>query len=90
MYEYIQGGKPMAALIYYLEADSRTIFSLLFRRPRDEIQRLLNQADSIASSFRLKTSSRIPKLTMQVDSGGKPLFLTCSILRIANPGQFTK
>jgi hypothetical protein len=53
-YEYVRGGKPMAALVYYLEADSRTIYSLLFRGPRDELQRLSNQTDSIARSFRLK------------------------------------
>lgn len=61
-YEYTQGGKPMTALVYYLEADNRTIYSLLFSGTRDEILRLLIQADSIARSFRLK-SSRPPKLT---------------------------
>jgi len=57
-YEYTRGGKPMTALIYYLEADNRTIFSLLFRGPRDGMKNLRDQADSIASSFRLKRSSR--------------------------------
>ena len=57
-YEYTQGGKPMTAIIYYLEADSRTIYSLLFTGPRDEIQRLQNEADAIARSFRLKGPSR--------------------------------
>lgn len=52
----------MTALVYYLEADNRTIYSLLFSGTRDEILRLLTQADSIARSFRLK-SSRPPKLT---------------------------
>jgi hypothetical protein len=55
-YEYIQGGKPTTAIIYYLEADKRTIYSLLFRGRRDEIQSLQNQADSIAGSFHLKHS----------------------------------
>lgn len=59
-YEYTQGGKPMTALVYYLEADNRTIYSLLFSGTRDEILRLLTQADSIARSFRLK-SSRPPR-----------------------------
>ena len=53
-YEYTRGGKPMIALIYYLEADNRTIFSLLFRGPRAGMENLRNQADSIARSFRLK------------------------------------
>ena len=56
-YEYTRGGKPMTALIYYLEADNRTIYSLLFRGTRDEMQRLHDQSDSIARSFRLKKSS---------------------------------
>lgn len=53
-YEYTQGGKPMAALAYYFEADSRTIYSLLFTGTRDELQGLRDQTDSIARSFRLK------------------------------------
>jgi len=57
-YEYTQGGKPMTAIIYYLEADSRTIYSLLFRGLRDDIQRLNDEADAIARSFRLKRSAR--------------------------------
>jgi hypothetical protein len=57
-YEYTQGGQPMAALAYYLEADNRTIYSLLFTGTRDELQSLHNQADSIARSFRLKKSRR--------------------------------
>jgi hypothetical protein len=55
-YGYTQGGKPMIALVYYLEADNRTIYSLLFTGTRDELQSLLDQADSIARSFRLKKS----------------------------------
>ena len=53
-YEYTRGGKPMVALVYYLEADNRTIYSLLFTGPRDELQSHLDQTDSIARSFRLK------------------------------------
>lgn len=61
-YEYTQGGKPMIALVYYLEADNRTIYSLLFTGTRDELQGHMGQADSIARSFRLKVQSR-PQLT---------------------------
>ena len=55
-YEYTRGGKPMLALVYYLEADNRTIYSLLFTGPRDELQGHLDRTDSIARSFRLKKS----------------------------------
>lgn len=57
-YEYVRGGKIMSARIYYLEADNRTIYSLLFTGPRDELQRLGSQTESIARSFRLKTVRR--------------------------------
>lgn len=58
-YGYTQGGKPMIALVYYLEADNRTIYSLLFTGTRDELQGLLDEADSIARSFRLKKPRRV-------------------------------
>lgn len=57
-YEYVQGGKIMFALVYYLEADNRTIYSLLFRGSRDALQSLGNQPDSIARTFRLKNIRR--------------------------------
>jgi len=56
-YEYTRGGKPMIALTYYLEANNRIIYGLLFRGPRDEMENLRTQADSIANSFRLKKHS---------------------------------
>ena len=66
-YEYTRGGKPMTALIYYLEADNRTIFSFLFRGPRDGMENLRNQADAIARSFRLKRSTP-PEIDTQSDN----------------------
>lgn len=57
-YEYVQSGKIMNARIYYLEADNRTIYSLLFTGPRDELERLGDQTESIARSFRLKNVRR--------------------------------
>lgn len=57
-YEYSKGGKIMSARIYYLEADNRTIYSLLFTGPSDEISSLGNQTESIARSFRLKNTRR--------------------------------
>ncbi|HEY6121169.1 MAG TPA: hypothetical protein VIV66_14520 [Pyrinomonadaceae bacterium] len=57
-YEYVRGGKTISAVIYYLETDNRTIYSLLFRGPRDELRSIGNQTDSMARSFRLKNSRR--------------------------------
>ena len=53
-YEYTQGGKPMAGRVYYLQADGRTVYVLHFPGLRDRLQRIQNQTDSIARSFRLK------------------------------------
>jgi hypothetical protein len=53
-YEYTSGGKPMAGRVYYLQADGRTLYVLHFTGLRDKIQRIQNQTDAIARSFRLK------------------------------------
>jgi hypothetical protein len=53
-YEFTSAGKPMAGRIYYLQADSRTIYVLQFTGLRDKLLRIQNQTDSIARSFRLK------------------------------------
>ncbi|MGB8511163.1 MAG: hypothetical protein WCD76_22525 [Pyrinomonadaceae bacterium] len=53
-YEYTSAGKPMAGRIYYLKADSRTVYTLHFTGMRDKILRLRNNTDSIARSFQLK------------------------------------
>ena len=53
-YEYTQGGKPMAGRVYYLQADGRTVYVLHFTGTRDKLQRIQNQTDAIARSFRLK------------------------------------
>ena len=53
-YEYTLGGKPMAGRVYYLQADGRTLYVLHFTGQRDKLQRLQNQTDAIARSFRLK------------------------------------
>jgi opacity protein-like surface antigen len=53
-YEYTQGGKPMAGRVYYLQADGRTVYVLHFTGLRDKLQRIQNQTDAIARSFRLK------------------------------------
>jgi hypothetical protein len=53
-YEYTSGGKPMAGRRYYLQADNRTVFVLHFTGLRDKLQRIQNQTDAIARSFRPK------------------------------------
>lgn len=53
-YEYTNAGKPMAGRIYYLKADEHTIFVLHFQGARDRLQRIQNQTDAIARSFKPK------------------------------------
>ena len=53
-YEYTSGGKPMAGRLYYLQADNRTLYVLHFTGLRDKLQRIQNQTDAIARSFRVK------------------------------------
>ena len=53
-YEFTKDGKLMAGHIYYLQADSHTIYALHFTGLRDKLLRLQNQTDSIARTFRLK------------------------------------
>ena len=53
-YEYTMAGKPMAGRVYYLQADARTVYVLHFQGARDKLQRIQNQTDAIARSFRPK------------------------------------
>jgi hypothetical protein len=53
-YEYTSAGKTMAGRVYYLQADPRTIYVLHFTGLRDKLQRIQNQTDAIARSFRPK------------------------------------
>jgi hypothetical protein len=53
-YEYTAAGKPMLGRIYYLQADSRTIYVLHFTGRRDKLMQLRSQTDGIARSFQLK------------------------------------
>jgi hypothetical protein len=53
-YEYTNAGKPMAGRLYYLQADGRTVYVLHFTGLRERLQRIQNQTDAIARSFRLK------------------------------------
>ena len=53
-YEYIKAGKPKAGLIYYLEADNRTIYKLEFIGPPMMVRNLSEETEVIARSFRLR------------------------------------
>jgi len=53
-YEYVSAGKPMAAVIYYLQVAKRAIYRIEFSGPRKMLSDLANQTESIARSFRLK------------------------------------
>jgi hypothetical protein len=53
-YEYTGAGKPMVGVVYYLQADPRTIYVLHFTGSKDSLLRLRAQTDSIARSFRIK------------------------------------
>ena len=53
-YEYVKTGKPMIGRVYYLQADSRTVYALRFTGLRDKLGRIRNQTDLIARSFKLK------------------------------------
>ena len=53
-YEYVTAGKPMAGLIYYLQANNRIAYRIEFTGPADELRILTNQTEFIAQSFRLK------------------------------------
>ena len=53
-YEFTHTGKPMMGRIYFLQADSRTVYTLHFSGLRDKLARIRNQTDAIARSFKLK------------------------------------
>ncbi len=53
-YEFTGAGKPMVGVVYYLQADPRTIYVLHFTGAKDSLLRLRTQTDAIARSFRIK------------------------------------
>jgi hypothetical protein len=53
-YEFVRTAKPMMGRIYYLQADSHTVYALRFSGLRDKLTRIRNQTDLIARSFKLK------------------------------------
>ena len=53
-YEFVRTGKPMIGRTYYLQADNRTIYSLRFTGLRDKLNRIRNQTDLIARTFKTK------------------------------------
>lgn len=53
-YEFVRTGKPMLGRVYYLQADSRTIYALRFTGLKDKLSRIRNQTDLIARTFKTK------------------------------------
>ncbi len=53
-YEFVRTGKPMIGRTYYLQADNRTIYAIRFTGLRDKLNRIRNQTDLIARTFKLK------------------------------------
>lgn len=53
-YEYVSGGKAVAARVYYLKANNRIIYVLRFTGTRAYLSQLNDQTDFIARSFHLK------------------------------------
>jgi hypothetical protein len=53
-YEFVRTGKPMLGRTYYLQADNRTIYALRFTGLRDKLNRIRNQTDLIARTFKVK------------------------------------
>ena len=53
-YEFVRAGKPMLGRTYYLQADSRTIYAVRFTGLRDKLNRIRNQTDLIARTFKTK------------------------------------
>jgi len=53
-YEFTQTGKPMTGRTYYLQADSHTVYVLMFTGLRRELAGIRNQTDQIARTFHLK------------------------------------
>lgn len=53
-YEFVRTGKPMLGRTYYLQADNRTIYALRFTGLRDKLNRIRNQTDLIARTFKTK------------------------------------
>jgi hypothetical protein len=53
-YEFVRTGKPMLGRTYYLQSDNRTIYALRFTGLRDKLNRIRNQTDLIARTFKTK------------------------------------
>jgi len=53
-YEFVRTGKPMIGRTYYLQVDNRTIYALRFTGLRDKLNRIRNQTDLIARTFKTK------------------------------------
>ncbi len=55
-HEYTQSGKNMSGRFYFLKTDNTTVYVLRFTGLRDHLRTIRNQVDSIARTFKIKTS----------------------------------
>jgi hypothetical protein len=53
-YEFVRTGKPMLGRTYYLQVDNRTVYALRFTGLRDKLNRIRNQTDLIARTFKTR------------------------------------
>ncbi|MEZ5306462.1 MAG: hypothetical protein R2684_04875 [Pyrinomonadaceae bacterium] len=53
-YEFVKNGRNMSGRIYFLKADSTTVYVLRFTGEKDKLRSIRNQTDSIARSFKIK------------------------------------
>jgi hypothetical protein len=55
-YEFVRSGRNMSGRIYFLKADSTTVYTLRFTALKEKLLSIRNQTDSIARTFQLKKS----------------------------------
>ncbi len=53
-YEYIRSGRTMSGRMYFLRADSTTIYTIRFTGYKEKLLSIRNQTDSIARTFQVK------------------------------------
>ncbi|HNQ14072.1 MAG TPA: hypothetical protein PKM58_00825 [Pyrinomonadaceae bacterium] len=53
-YEYIRSGRTMSGRMYFLRADSATIYTIRFTGYKEKLLSIRNQTDSIARTFQVR------------------------------------
>jgi hypothetical protein len=60
-YEFIRSGRNMSGRIYFLKADTTTVYALRFTGERDKLRTIRNQTDSLSRTFAIKSETDITK-----------------------------